>query len=436
MDVSPATIARITRRIVPFLFVLYVVNFLDRVNVGFAALQMNQQLGFSPEVYGFGAGVFFLGYTVFEIPSNLILRRVGSRIWMSRIMITWGLLAMAAALTEGRDSFYALRCLLGVAEAGFVPGMIYYLSDWFPARERARAVAQIWTATAVAVIVGAPISGLFMQMDGVLGLPGWKWVFILEGLPAVVMGIASLWLLTDKPADATWLDPEERAVLAAQLEREHRATGAHGVASLGAALSSPAVWALSVLYFCIGFGFFGITLWMPQIVKQMSGLSTTAVSFITMIPFVLAAVAMILNARHSDRTGERRWHLAGSLVVGAIGLVGSGLVGSPVVAFAFICVAAIGMWSSIGVFWSVPTVFLSGPAAAGGLALINSIGGLAGFGGPYVIGVVRQITPDFSVALLTMGASICIAAILAATLPQTSAARQAELAGGQPSHAL
>ncbi len=436
MDVSPATIAKITRRIVPFLFVLYVVNFLDRVNVGFAALQMNQQLGFSPEVYGFGAGVFFLGYILFEIPSDMVLRRIGSRIWLSRIMVTWGLLAMAASLTEGRLSFYVLRFLLGVAEAGFVPGMIYYLSDWFPARERARAVAQIWTATAAAVVIGAPLSGLILQMDGVLGLPGWKWVFILEGLPAVVMGFASLRLLTDKPADATWLEPSERVALAAQLEREHRATGAHGVSSLGAALSSPGVWALSILYFCIGFGFFGITLWLPQIIKQMSGLSTTEVSFVATIPFVLAAGAMVLNARHSDRTGERRWHLAGSLIVGAAGLVGSGLAGNPVVAFICICVAAIGMWSSIGVFWSVPTVFLSGPAAAAGLALINSVGGLGGFVGPYVIGLVRQLTPDFSVALLVMGCSVCIAAILAATLPQTSAARQAELSGAQPSHAL
>ena len=422
-DVSPATIARISRRIVPFFLLLYVVNFLDRVNVGFAALQMNRDLGFGPEVYGFGAGIFFLGYVLFEIPSNLVLRRVGSRVWLSRIMITWGLIAMAAAFTNGRNSFYVLRLLLGVAEAGFVPGMIYYLADWFPARERARVIAKIWSATAIAIVVGSPISGLISQLDGILGLPAWRWIFLLEGLPALVMGFVSFFFLSDEPTGAAWLAPEERAALSAQIAREHEASDAHGLSGFKQALSSGRVWALAILYFCIGIGFFGITLWLPQIVKQLSGLGTTEVSLITTIPFLLAAGAMILNARHSDRTGERRWHLACPLLVGAFGLAGSGLSSSPIMALVSLCIAAMGMWSSIGVFWSVPTAFLRGTAAAGGLALINSIGGLGGFVGPYLIGLVRSITPDFSVALLGLSVSVCLAALLAAVLPQTSSAR-------------
>ena len=421
-EVSPATIARISRRIVPFFLLLYIVNFLDRVNVGFAALQMNQDLGFGPEVYGFGAGIFFLGYVLFEIPSNLILRRVGSRMWLSRIMITWGLIAMAAAFTSGRSSFYAMRFLLGVAEAGFVPGMIYYLADWFPARERARVIAKIWSATAIAIVIGSPVSGLISQLDGTLGLPAWRWIFLLEGLPALLMGFVSFFYLTDTPAEAAWLAPEARTALSAQIAREHEAGSAHGLSGFRQALFSRGVWALAVLYFCIGIGFFGITLWLPQIIKQLSGLSAIAVSLLTTIPFLLAAGAMILNARHSDRTGERRWHLACPLLVGALGLAGSGLSPNPTMAFASLCIAAMGMWSSIGVFWSVPTTFLRGTAAAAGLALINSIGGLGGFVGPYLIGLVRGLTPDFSVALIGLSVSVCLAALLAAVLPQTLAA--------------
>ncbi|WP_234943628.1 MFS transporter [Rhizobium rhizogenes] len=423
MSTVPAPImAKVSRRLLPFLFLLFLVNFLDRVNVGFAALQMNQQLGFSPQVFGFGAGIFFLGYTVLEVPSNIVLRRVGARLWLSRISLSWGLVAMATALVQGPLSFYVLRFLLGVAEAGFVPGLLYYLTLWYPPEQRAQAIARVWLATAAAIVLGSPLSAALMTLDGVLGLPGWKWIFLIEGAPAVLLGILGFRVLTNSPETAAWLEPEERTALAASLTAGQGQAASHKVSGLVAGLRSPMVWSLSLVFFCMGIGFFGVTIWLPQIVKQLSGLSNIEVSLVTTIPFAFAAAGMVLNARHSDRTGERRWHLVIPLLVGAIGLGGSALVPEPLSAFALLCLAAAGLWSAIGVFWALPANLLTGAAAAAGLALINAIGGISGFVAPYGIGLLRGITPSFSAALLCMSASLMAAAVLAALLGRQQSA--------------
>ena len=419
-QVTDETMGKVGRRLLPFLFLLFAINFLDRVNVGFAALQMNQVFGFGPEVYGFGAGIFFLGYTLLEVPSNLALQRFGARVWLSRITISWGVVAMAAALIQGRTSFYLLRLLLGVAEAGLVPGLIYYVSIWFPVEQRARAIARVWLATAAAVVLGGPLSAAIMLLDGTFRLAGWQWIFVLEGLPAVLLGLASLRYLDDIPAQAAWLTPAERASLAATLRRESRRAADHGASGLAESLRSPALWALCALYFFIGFGFFGLTLWLPQIVKQLSGLTNVEVSLVTAIPFVLAAGAMLLNAWHSDLSGERRWHMALPLAVSAVGLGGSGLAATPVMAFVLLCVAAMGLWSAIGVFWSVPGTFLTGTAAAAGLALINAVGGISGFIGPYAIGVLRGLSASFTTSLLGMAGCLFVAAVLSAVIRQAN----------------
>lgn len=430
--VSAATMAKVSRRLLPFLFLLFMVNFLDRVNVGFAALQMNQQLGFTPDVYGLGAGIFFLGYTLLEVPSNMVLRRVGARIWLARISMTWGVVAMAMALTEGRWSFYGLRMLLGIAEAGFVPGMLFYITLWFPPQQRAQAIARVWLATAAAIVLGSPLSAAIMTLDGAWGLPGWKWIFIIEGIPAVVLGLLSLRVLSDSPAKAPWLTEAEKAELAAGLGQNGPVQHGHGGSRLQDGLFSPTVWALSALFFCVGIGFFGISLWLPQIVKQLSGLSNIEVSLITTIPFAIAAAAMVINARHSDRSGERRWHLVVPLLIGATGLAGSGFAPTPVSAFVLLCVAAAGLWSAIGVFWSIPAAVLTGSAAAAGLALINAIGGISGFVAPYGIGLIRTFTPSFSAALLCMSGSLCIAALIGALLPMRRPAAELAHGSGEP----
>jgi len=330
-DAASRALAKAARRLIPFMFVLYVVAYLDRINVGFAALQMRQDLGFDDRVYGLGAGIFFVGYFLFEVPSNLLLERLGARLWIARIMITWGLIASAMMVVRGARSFYLLRFLLGVAEAGFFPGMILYLTYWFPAAERAHAVARFMTATAIAGVVGGPISGALLAMDGLGGLRGWEWLFLAEGLPAVVLGLAVLAYLPDGPASASWLTPEERRSLAARLGPE-QVIEAHHAATLGAALADRRVWRLAVLYFVLVTGLYGVGLWLPQIVKGLSGLGDVMVGIVSAVPYVAAAAGMVLVGRHSDRTGERRWHVAGPAFVGALGLAFVAYLRSPVAA--------------------------------------------------------------------------------------------------------
>lgn len=424
-DVEDATVSAVTRRLIPFLFLLFVVNFLDRVNVGFAALQMNADLGLTPDVFGMGVGVFFVGYLLCEIPSNLILQRFGARIWIARIMVTWGVLSMAMALASGAASFYALRFLLGVAEAGFVPGILLYLGQWFPERARAAAVAKFMCASAISIVVGGPLSGLIMQVGGAMGLAGWQWLFILEGAPAVILGLVCLRYLDDRPADAAWLSAEQRDWLCATLEREAAARTGHGLSAAGAALRDGKVWLLGGVYFCIGIGFYGVSLWLPQIVRQLSGWSPLTIGLATAVPFVAAAAAMILNGRHSDRTGDRTGHIIGSCLLGAAGFAIGAFAGNPAVALLGVSLGAIGIWGSIGVFWSLPMAVLGGAGAAAGIALINSVGNVGGFVGPYLIGLLRTRTPDFSASLLLIAALLLLGCVLVGVLHLRRAAKAA-----------
>lgn len=309
-------IRKATVQLIPFLCLAYTINFLDRVNVGFAALHMNDALGFSPSVYGFGAGIFFLGYIVFEIPSNLALRQFGARIWIARIMISWGLVACAMALVHSETSFYVTRALLGIAEAGFFPGIILYLTFWFPAAERARIVALFMASVPLATVFGGPLSGALLQMHGFLGFAGWQWLFVIEGIPAIVLGVLALVVLTDSPGQAHWLTDEEKSALSNTLEREAKATEAFGYANLRNALTRPRVLALGGLYFLMVTGLYGIGFWMPQVIGGF-GLGSLSVGFLTAIPYLFAAIAMVLWGRHSDRVGERRWHIALPLFLAA-----------------------------------------------------------------------------------------------------------------------
>src|SRR3989442_2451099 len=311
---AAAVLGKAPRRLIPFMFVLYVVAYLDRINVGFAALQMRADLGFDDRIYGLGAGIFFVGYFLFEVPSNLLLERLGARLGIARIMVTWGLIASAMMLVRGARSFSLLRFLLGVAEAGFFPGMILYLTYWFPAAERAHAVARFMTATATAGVVGGPISGALLAMDGVGGLRGWQWLFLVEGLPAVVLGLVVLAYLPDGPASASWLTHEERRSLAARLGPE-QAIEAHHAATIGEALADRRVWRLAVLYFVLVTGLYGVGLWLPQIVKGLSGLGDVIVRVVSAVPYLAAAGGMVVVGRHSDRTARRRLHVARPAVI-------------------------------------------------------------------------------------------------------------------------
>jgi len=413
-----AAYSKVRWKLLPFLFVLYVVAYLDRINVGFASLQMNRELGLSEAAFGFGAGVFFIGYFVFEVPSNLMLQRIGARVWISRIMLSWGVVAMAMMLARGTKSFYLLRFLLGVAEAGFFPGIIFYLTHWFPARERARSVSMFMTATQVAGVISGPVSGALLGMRGVWGLSGWQWLFLAEGLPAVILRIAVALYLPNGPEDASWLNADERKSLAAglALEREGRKTWNNH--TLAYALANARVWLLALLYFTIVFGHYGIALWLPQIIKGFGGMSDLRVGMLSSIPFIAAAITMVVVAKHSDSRNERRWHLAIPALVGGFALALAAAARRPMLALAAITIAEAGVSSTAGPFWTLPPSFLDGAAAAGGIALINSTGNLAGFVGPSVVGLIKQLTHSFAGGLLLMAAAIIAAGLIALALPE------------------
>lgn len=404
--------AHIRRRLVPFLFVLYVVSYLDRVNVGFAALQMNRDLGFSASVYGFGAGVFFLSYVMFEVPSNLIMVRTGARRWIARIMITWGFASAGMMFVHDATSFYAMRFVLGLAEAGFFPGMVLYLTQWFPAAERARTIASFMTATALAGVVGGPMSAMLLSLDGALGLRGWQWLFLLEGAPAVLLGVLVLRVLPDRPDDASWLTDDERRLVTARLA-DDAARAPHAHTTMRAALATPRLWALALLYLTIVIAFYGVGFFTPQILSGLTGGSPVAVALLSAVPYMCAAVAMVYVGIHSDRVDERRWHVAGSALAGAVGLACTGLASHPLVGLLFLSLAAMGIWSTLGPFWALPPAFLRGTAAAGGIAIINSVGNVGGFIGPSVMGFVKDQTGDFAYALFLLAATLVVGAGLA-----------------------
>ena len=423
-EVSRATMSKVTRRIVPFAFLLYIVCYVDRVNVSFAALQMNKDLGFSPTVYGLGAGLFFLGYVSFQVPANLILARVGARRWIAANMLIWGVLAAGMAVVNGPRAFYAVRVLLGVAEAGFFPGMLLYFTAWFPAAARARAVSRFMTAIPVASIVGGPVSGALLGLSGVGGLAGWRWLFILEGIPAVLMGVAAFAYLDDRPADAAWLTTAERKEIAEAIGDE--AAGSGHASTLSGALTKPAVWILASLWLLVLVPAYGVGLWLPQIVRELFRASDLTTGFLVVIPQVVGIAAMIGFGASSDRTGERYLHVAVPLVAGAVALLLSVSLASPVVVLAALSLFTAAPMAIYGPFWALPPKFLRGTAAAAGIAFINSIGNLGGFAGPYVLGAVRDATGAFSAALLG-GAGLMAAAgtiALALTVSNRRARRQ------------
>ena len=409
-------VKKVARRIVPYIFICYIINYLDRFNVSFAALEMSGDLGFSEMTYGLGASMFFVGYVFFEIPSNLIMLRVGARIWIARIMMTWGLASTCMIFVKSPFNFYLLRFLLGVAEAGFFPGMILYLTYWIPAGERARAFALFLTSTSLAGVIGGPISGTLFKMGGVYGLKGWQWLFLLEGVPAILLGWVTLFYLVDKPEQANWLSSAERNWLSETIKKEQEDKKLGHSLTLWQALKHPRVWQLCLLYFSVVISFYGVAFWLPQIVKSFSGLSNSAVAMLSAVPYLSASICMVIIANHSDKTGERKWHVALPAFAGCLGL---GLAvfflenHYPLPAFFSLCLAASGIWSTLGPFWSLPTAFLGGTAAAGGVALINSIGNVGGFVGPYIIGYIKQTTQSFTSGMLVLAGTLLIASFLA-----------------------
>jgi ACS family tartrate transporter-like MFS transporter len=410
-----ALLKKITLRLIPFMFLLYIVSYLDRVNVSFAKLQMNQALGLSEEIYSFGAGIFFIAYFLFEIPSNMIMHRVGARIWITRIMITWGIISTAMMFVKGPTSFYVLRFLLGVAEAGFFPGMILYLTYWFPRDARGRAVGRFMTATAIAGMIGSPISGLLLEMDGMGGLGGWQWLFLIEGVPSILLAFVTFAYLPDGPTKASWLSSEEKQWIANRLEKERAETASHGQHSMLDAVSSPRVWRFAAIYFAIVMGFYGITFWLPTIVKGFSGQSNFIVGCISAVPWLAATIMMVITSRHSDLVQERRWHIALAAIGGGIGLVAAGTMQHPALQLAGLGLAAAGIWSTLGPFWAMSSETLSGTGAAAGIALINSVGNLGGFVGPYLIGWVRTRTNSFTWGLITLAIFLAAGALITLT---------------------
>jgi len=400
-DLETSTIRAISWRLIPFLVLTYFLSYLDRVNLGFAALTMNKELNFSPTVFSWGAGIFFIGYFLFEVPSNLALEKFGASRWIARIMITWGIISALMAVVSGVWSFYGVRFLLGVAEAGFFPGIILYLTYWYPAEYRARFLAAFAVAVPVSTVIGAPVSGLLLGLDGAMGLQGWQWLFIIEGVPSVLLGIVTWFYLTDRPAKADWLSAEQKAWLAAKLESEVAAKEAATHLTLGQALSSPKVIALSLVYFGFVAALYGMQFWLPTIVKAF-GFSNAQTGFVIAVPYLFGTVAMILWAQHSDATRERVMHVGAPLLLTAAALGFCGYVTDPMTTMVVLTVAAIGVFCTFGVFWTLPTAWLSGTAAAGAIALINSIGNLAGFAGPYLIGWVKETTGSTSTGLFVL----------------------------------
>jgi MFS transporter, ACS family, tartrate transporter len=410
-DIEASTIRAISWRLIPFLVLAYFFSYLDRVNLGFAALTMNAELKFTPLIFAWGAGIFFIGYFLFEVPSNLALERFGASRWIARIMVTWGIISGLMALVSGEWSFYILRFLLGVAEAGFFPGIILYLTYWYPAEYRARFLAAFAIAVPVSTVIGAPVSGLLLGLDGVMGLQGWQWLFVVEGVPSVLLGLVTWFYLTDKPEHATWLTPEQKAWLASKLKAETAAKQAASHLTLGEALSSPKVIMLSLSYFGFVGALYGMQFWLPQIVKAF-GLTNAQTGFVTAIPYLFGTIAMILWARHSDSSRERVMHVGLPLLLTAVALAVSSTISDPILTMVVLTIAAIGVFCTFAVFWTLPTAWLSGTAAAGAIALINSIGNLAGFGGPYLIGWVKEATGSTSTGLLVLAVLPLIGGLL------------------------
>lgn len=407
---------RVTWRLLPFLILCYVVAYLDRVNVGFARLQMLDDLRFSETVYGLGAGMFFIGYFFFEVPSNLLLHRVGARLWIGRIMISWGIVSASFMFIRTPASFYILRFILGVAEAGFFPGIILYLTYWYPSDRRARMVAMFMAAPPLAGVFGGPLSGWIMQaFDGKNGLAGWQWLFILEAIPAIVVGLVVLIYLDNGIRSARWLTDVEKSFLEQRIAQDRAAIAVHP--SLAHVFSDRRLWRLCLIYFCCVMGHYGLTFWMPVLVQSAGVTGTFRIGVFTAIPYSAAVIAMLLLGAHADRTRERRWHAAVPMTVGAIFLCLSAMAGTHT-ALAMLCltIAAAGVLSSGALFWSLPTAFLGGLSAAAGIAAINSVGNLAGFVSPYVVGWLKDMTNSTEAGMFAVAAVLTAGALAILTM--------------------
>jgi D-galactonate transporter len=416
-DVENAAYAKVTWRLIPFLFLCYVFAYLDRVNVGFAKLQMLADLKFSETIYGLGAGIFFIGYFLMEVPSNLALHRFGARKWIARIMISWGIISAAMIFVKTPTMFYILRFLLGVAEAGFFPGIILYLTYWYPASRRSKITALFMTGIPIAGVVGGPLSGWILQrFHNVNGMPGWQWLFLIEAIPSLVTGVVTFFYLNDKIGDAKWLNTAEKALLERGLVNESSKIEVHNASG---AFKSSKVWVLCACYFGIIMGLYGISFWLPSLIKASGVTDELNIGLLTMIPYGFAAVAMVMIGRSSDRTKERRWHVAVPAVIGAVGLVVSTFVPhQTALAVLALTFATVGILGALCQFWSIPPAFLGGAAAAAGIALINSVGNLAGFVSPYVVGWIKDATKSTDIGLYCIAVSLIAAALIVLTIPK------------------
>lgn len=427
-EIGSRTLRRITWRIVPFIMLLYFIAYIDRVNIGFAALTMNKDLGLTASMLGFGAGIFFWGYFLFEVPSNIILHKVGARLWIARVMVTWGIISGAMAFVQGPTSFYVMRFLLGAAEAGFFPGIILYLSYWFPARHRAGVTAFFMAAAPISTALGSPVSAALLEMNGLLGLAGWQWLFIVEAIPALILGVVVFFYMTDRPERASWLKDDERAWLIGVMRQEaannKTASGNHSIIR---GLADPRVLALSLIYFGTSAGLYTLGIWAPQIIKQM-GVSSMTVGLLNAIPPTVSVIAMVLWSRHSDRTRERTWHVIIACLAAATGLVIAGTSEALIGLIAALTLVNVGISCAKPPLWTMPTMFLSGAAAATGIATINSIGNLGGFAGPAMIGWIKDQTGSFAGGLYFVAGLLVLSASLTLLLARSGKARAEQAA--------
>ncbi len=427
-ELEKSTIAKVSARLILFLIACYFVAYLDRVNVGFAALSMNKDLGLSASMFGFGSGIFFLAYFVFEVPSNLFLEKFGARRWIARIMVTWGILSglmafipaiSAATGLSTETTFYTVRVLLGAAEAGFFPGIIFYLTLWFPGAYRGRIIGLFMAAIPLSSVIGAPVSGMLLGLDGVMGLAGWQWLYIVEAVPALILSVAVLVYLTDRPADADWLAPNEREWLAGTLAAEAAQREAKRGMSVLATLMNPHVLALALVYFGAVACNYGVGFFLPTIVKAF-GLTNLATGFVTAIPYIVGTLGMVWYSRRSDAKLERKGHAAFALLLAAGGLIAATLTDNPLLEMIAFSVSAFGTFAVLPVFWTLPTAFLSGPAAAAGIAIINAIGNLSGFAGPFAMGRIKDATGSFNMGLLLISAFVLLAMVIVLALRHDS----------------
>ncbi len=416
LSFEEATYRKVAWRLIPLLLVCYVIAYLDRVNVGFAKLQMMDELGFSNTVYGLGAGIFFVGYFLFEVPSNIILHKVGARVWIGRIMITWGLLSAAMMYVTSPEMFYVMRFLLGIAEAGFFPGIILYLTYWYPAHRRGRMTAMFMTGIALSGVIGGPLSGAIMKhAHGISGLSGWQWMFVLEGLPSVVMGVVVILALKDRIVDAQWLTEEEKTLLANNIAAEAATKEDHNILRV---MGSGRVWLCAGIYFSYVMGLYGVSFWMPTIIKGMGYSDPLDVGLISAIPYGVSVVVMLLVAGSADRSGERRWHVAIPGLLGAVGLALSVVFAKdPALAIAALTLGLSGIMATLPLFWSLPTAFLGGAGAAAGIALINSLGNLSGFASPYAVGWLKDATGSTDAGVYMLAVGMVVGAILTLSVP-------------------